>query len=125
MTPLTSSTTTRPIATPPAVRPSAASDCARDRSPGLDPGPEQPQPDPGGDEDRGQLEQTVRQDQAEEQAAAVVADHDRRRSPRGSDVLEQHVETGSPSTPKAMQSAATQALLVHTCAAKCEAADSW
>ena len=32
--------------------------------------------------------------------------------------------TGRPSTPNAMQSAATQALLVHTCAAKCEAADS-
>ncbi len=30
--------------------------------------------------------------------------------------------TGAPSTPRAMQNAATQALLVHTFAAKCEAA---
>ena len=36
------------------------------RSARLDPRPEQPQPDAAGDEDRGQLEQAVRQDQAEE-----------------------------------------------------------
>ena len=77
ITPLTNSTATRPSATVPAVRPSRASDWVRVSSPGLDPRPEQPQPGAGGHEDRGQLEQPVRQDQPEEVPAVVVADHDR------------------------------------------------
>ena len=82
--PLTSSTATRPSATVPAVRPSRARDWARVSSPGLDPRPEQPQPDAAGDEDRGQLEQPVREDQPPEVAAVVVPGHDRADDRRGS-----------------------------------------
>ena len=66
MMPLTSSTATRPSATVPAVRPSRASDWRAGQAPRLDPRPEQPQPDAAGDEDRGQLEQAVREDQPPE-----------------------------------------------------------
>ena len=44
---------------------------------GVDPGPEQPEPDPRGDEDRRRLEEAVRQDQPEEQRPPVVLDHQR------------------------------------------------
>ena len=71
MTPLTSSTTARPRPrrrrTGPRRRASG-----RGSRPRVDPRPEQPQADAGGDEDRRQLEQPVRQDQPEEQVAAVV-----------------------------------------------------
>ena len=62
-----------------AVRPSLANDSTRLIGPGLDPRPEQPKPHPTGNEHRGQLEQPVRQDQAEEQRAPVVAEHQRGR----------------------------------------------
>ena len=72
MTPLTSSTTTRPSATVAAVRPSRAIDAVRVMIAWFDPRPEQPQSDATGDEDGGQLEQAVREDQAPEQLAPVV-----------------------------------------------------
>ena len=55
-----------PSATVPAVRPSRAMRLGAGQLAGLDPGPEQPQPDPAGDEDRGELEQAVREDQPPE-----------------------------------------------------------
>ena len=125
MTPLTKSTTTRPErdgaggAALPGDR-LGAGQVAR-----LDPGPEEPQPDCRGDEDRGQLEQAVREDQPPEVAGAVVAGHDRADDREVGDVLEQQVDHRERrGRPSAMQSAVTQALLIQTWAAKCEAAYS-
>ena len=57
-------------ATPMAARPSAASGATARPRPRVDDRPAQPQPGPGGDEHRGQLEHPVREDQPEEQVRA-------------------------------------------------------
>ncbi len=124
MTPLTSSTRTSPRATAAALRPSWATDCIRVRGPGSTQDQKSRSPTP---------------------AATNTAVSSRmpcgRISPKNSDprpwsiisapitatlrmLDHSRTSTGMPSTPRAMHSAATQALLVHTWAAKCEAAYS-
>ena len=100
ITPETSSTTTSPSATPPADAPLGGERLAAGPVARRDPRPEQPQADPGGDEDGRQLEQAVRQDQAEEQLAAVVADHDRADQREVEQVLQQHAEHRQPQHPE-------------------------
>ena len=85
----------------------------------LDPGPEQLEPDAGGHEHRGQLQQSVRQQQAPEVPAVVVADHDRAEDRDVRHVLEQQVDHREPEHARAPGRApSTQALLTQTCAAK-------
>ncbi len=71
---------TRPTATVASDRPAAASASARVRRPGR-PTPRRSAGPPSRDEDRRELEQTVREDELEEQVAAVEREHDRRRRP--------------------------------------------
>ena len=113
ITPDTSSTTTRPSATPAAARPSSARAAPRVRR--IDHRPAQPQAVPGGDEDRGELEQAVRGDEAEEDVQPAHRGHQAAGDADIEGVLqqdpddrqaEQHSSTRQP--------AATQALLVHT-----------
>ena len=67
---------------------------------GIDPGPEQPEPHPGGDEDRGELEEAVRQDQPEEQRTPVVLDHQRADHRDVHDVGQQQVHDRQPEHPE-------------------------
>ena len=79
ISPDTSSTTTSPTATETTARPCSASTCPRGRSPGEITDQPSRMPAAAGQEDRGQLEQPVRGEQAEEDVALARVEHQARR----------------------------------------------
>ena len=100
MMPLTSSTATRPSAIVPGRAALAGERLRAGQLARLHPRPEQPQPGAAGHEDRGELEQAVREDQAPEVRTVVVADHDRADDRQVGDVLEEQVDHGQPEHPE-------------------------
>ena len=124
MTPLRARTATSPRAIVPAVRPSWASDWARVS-------------DPGSIQDQKSRSPTPPATKTAVSSSSPCGRISPQKCPAWSwrVMIEPMIArlamfwkssqtTGAPRIPRAMQSAATQALLIHTCAAKCEAAYS-